>query len=210
MKARLRSPAAAHRVLADRQRGARAGAASQAVAAAGMPAVAVDRPEQPVRDGEVLPGGAGAWREAHRRRRPAGRARPASASSRSRLTLLCQNAGGYRNVTRLVSRAYLEGQKRGVPLVERAWLTQESLDGLIALSGATEGDVGRALLNGREADAGRALDVWLALLPRPLLHRAAAPRPRRRGKLHRRCRATRGRRGVPRGGHQRRALSEAG
>ncbi len=34
----------------------------------------------------------------------------------SRLTLLCQNQDGYRNLTRLVSRAYLEGQERGVPL----------------------------------------------------------------------------------------------
>jgi DNA polymerase III subunit alpha len=35
--------------------------------------------------------------------------------------------------------------------------------GLIALSCATEGDIGRALVNGREADAERALDVWSAL-----------------------------------------------
>ena len=53
-----------------------------------------------------------------------------------------------------MSRAYLEGQQRGVPLIERAWLTAESLAGLIALSCATEGDVGRALVNGREQDAG--------------------------------------------------------
>ncbi|HTV78713.1 MAG TPA: PHP domain-containing protein, partial [Steroidobacteraceae bacterium] len=38
----------------------------------------------------------------------------------SRLTLLCQNQEGYRNATRLVTRAYLEGQKSGTPLVERA------------------------------------------------------------------------------------------
>jgi DNA polymerase-3 subunit alpha len=82
----------------------------------------------------------------------------------SRLTLLCQSQSGYRNVTRLVSRAYLEGQQRGVPMIERAWLTRETLEGLIGLSGAAEGDVGRALANGREADAEAALGRWLALL----------------------------------------------
>ncbi len=83
----------------------------------------------------------------------------------SRLTLLCQNQDGYRNLARLISRAYLEGQERGVPRLERSWLSRENLAGLIALSGALEGDVGRALVNGREADAERALDEWRALFP---------------------------------------------
>ncbi len=83
----------------------------------------------------------------------------------SRLTLLCQSQTGYRNVTRLVSRAYLEGQQRGVPMLEREWLTAEALEGLIGLSCAMEGDVGRSLANGREADAEAALERWLALLP---------------------------------------------
>jgi DNA polymerase-3 subunit alpha len=90
---------------------------------------------------------------------------PGERQQPSRVTLICQNQTGYHNATRLVSRAYLEGQQRGVPLIERAWLTVESLEGLIALSCATEGDVGRALVNGREEDATRALDDWLALLP---------------------------------------------
>jgi DNA polymerase-3 subunit alpha len=83
----------------------------------------------------------------------------------SRITLLCQSQAGYRNATRLVSRAYLEGQHRGIPTIDRDWLTVENLDGLIALSCATEGDVGRALVNAREKDAERALDFWAALLP---------------------------------------------
>src|SRR5215210_5099824 len=42
----------------------------------------------------------------------------------SRLVLLCQNETGYRNLTRLVTRAHLEGQRDGTPVLERAWLTQ--------------------------------------------------------------------------------------
>src|SRR6516225_5185395 len=83
----------------------------------------------------------------------------------SRLTLLCQSQTGYRNLTRLLTRAYLEGQERGAPGIERRWLSPVALEGLIALSGATEGDVGRALVNAREHDAERALDLWLNLFP---------------------------------------------
>jgi DNA polymerase III subunit alpha len=81
----------------------------------------------------------------------------------TRLVLLCQDDTGYRNLTRLVSRCYLEGQHRGVPMLARSWLKGQT-QGLIALSGAREGDVGRALL----ADNGTApslLNDWLRLFP---------------------------------------------
>jgi DNA polymerase-3 subunit alpha len=82
----------------------------------------------------------------------------------SRLTLLCQNLAGYQNLARLVSRAYLEGQTvAAVPLIDRSWLDRRTTAGLIALSGAHEGDLGRALLREREAQAEQALDGWLAL-----------------------------------------------
>ena len=83
----------------------------------------------------------------------------------ARLTLLCQSPGGYRNLARLVSRAYLEGQEHGTPRIERGWLSAPDLEGLIGLSGATEGDIGRALIHARERDAERALDAWLRLFP---------------------------------------------
>ncbi len=81
----------------------------------------------------------------------------------SRIALLCQSQTGYRNVTRLLSRVYLEGQARGAPMLERGWLQASELQGLIALSCASDGDVGRALVHGREQDAMRALDFWLEL-----------------------------------------------
>ncbi|NNM62706.1 MAG: DNA polymerase III subunit alpha [Steroidobacteraceae bacterium] len=81
----------------------------------------------------------------------------------SRLVLLCQNLNGYRHLTELVTRSYLEGQHGGVPMLERAWLDAERLDGLIVLSGAAQGDIGLALARGREDEAQRCLDAWLEL-----------------------------------------------
>jgi DNA polymerase-3 subunit alpha len=82
----------------------------------------------------------------------------------SRLTLLCQNSDGYHNLTRLVSRAYLEGQDRsGVPHIDRQWLEPANTCGLIALSGAAEGDVGRALLRERATMAHELLGRWIEL-----------------------------------------------
>ena len=60
----------------------------------------------------------------------------------SRLTLLCQNPAGYLNLSQLITRSYAEGQDHGRALVLFEWLTEASLGGLIALSGAHEGDVG--------------------------------------------------------------------
>ncbi|MCZ6761664.1 MAG: DNA polymerase III subunit alpha [Gammaproteobacteria bacterium] len=78
----------------------------------------------------------------------------------SRLTLLCQNQHGYRNLSRLVSRGYLEGQYRGVPMLDPQWLSRESCTGLIALSGGVEGNIGRALLAGHTDLADRRLAEW--------------------------------------------------
>jgi len=81
----------------------------------------------------------------------------------SRLVLLCQDERGYGNLTRLVTRAYLEGQGRHGPVLDRTWIDAESTHGLVALSGGREGDVGRAVLAGREDEARRALESWLAV-----------------------------------------------
>ncbi|EIL94650.1 MULTISPECIES: DNA polymerase III subunit alpha [Rhodanobacter] len=52
-----------------------------------------------------------------------------------RLTLLCQNRDGYLNLSRLVSRAWQEGQHGGRALVDASWLTAGATEGLIALLG---------------------------------------------------------------------------
>ena len=80
------------------------------------------------------------------------------------LTLLVQNLQGYLHLTRLISKAYLEGQGRNGPCIRRHWLEGMS-EGLIALSGATAGDVGRALINGDVDLAGQRLAYWQQLFP---------------------------------------------
>ena len=77
-----------------------------------------------------------------------------------RLILLCQNIDGYRNLSRILSKAYLQGQQRGQPLVYREWLDNASCAGLLALSGGLHGDIGHALLLGHEEQARERLQNW--------------------------------------------------
>jgi len=133
-----------------------------AVAAAGMPAVALTDQSnlfamvkfyKEAQSAGVKPLiGVDAWiREAGERTPP------------SRIVFLCQNLIGYRNLTRLVTRSYLEGQQRGAPMLDRGWLQHETLQGLILLCGGAEGDIGRCLARGRLPEALRCLEQWQLL-----------------------------------------------
>jgi len=82
----------------------------------------------------------------------------------STLTLLVRDQTGYRNLTKLISRAYREGQIQGQPFVRRAWLADQA-EGLIALSGGAQGDIGQALLAGRLPLARELLARWTADFP---------------------------------------------
>ena len=77
------------------------------------------------------------------------------------LLLLVQNNDGYRKLSELVTRSYIEGQIRGEPMARREWLTADSCAGLLALSGGREGDVGRAIVSGNEKLTTECLDHWL-------------------------------------------------
>ncbi|MDD5037678.1 MAG: DNA polymerase III subunit alpha, partial [Methylococcaceae bacterium] len=79
-----------------------------------------------------------------------------------RMTLLVQNPTGYRTLTELVSRGYQENQRQGVPMLMADWLETRH-EGLIALSGAREGSIGRALLAGNGDEARRELERWLKI-----------------------------------------------
>jgi DNA polymerase-3 subunit alpha len=85
---------------------------------------------------------------------------PGERTPPSRVVFLCQNLAGYRHLTQLVTRSYLEGQHRGAPMLERSWISREALEGLIVLSGGFEGDIGHAIARGRDDDAARCLARW--------------------------------------------------
>lgn len=85
----------------------------------------------------------------------------------SSLVLLCQNTVGYRNLTRLVSKAYQEGQYQGKPRVHHAWIEAHA-DGLIALSGGRSGLIGKALLADDEATAYQLAQGLMTLFPNRL------------------------------------------
>ncbi len=82
-----------------------------------------------------------------------------------RFTLLCMDQQGFKNLTLLISRAYLEGKREnGLPAIEKAWLTPSGLAGLIMLSGGVEGEFGKLLLK-EESRALENLKYWQALFP---------------------------------------------
>ncbi|MEJ2142610.1 MAG: DNA polymerase III subunit alpha [Gammaproteobacteria bacterium] len=82
----------------------------------------------------------------------------------SRLVILCKNNQGYLNLTEIISKSYLEGQHRGIPVLQKSWI-EEHKEGLIILSGGKSGDVGQALLAGNDELAEQLLKRWKTLFP---------------------------------------------
>ncbi|SFJ95688.1 DNA polymerase III subunit alpha [Methylophaga sulfidovorans] len=89
---------------------------------------------------------------------------PNDAKQSTRFVLLCMNLEGFHNLSRLLSKAYMEGQHLGVPMLEADWL-QGQTDGLICLSGGREGILGKALLNHQKDEIEQQLAFWQPLFP---------------------------------------------
>ncbi|MGA8259365.1 MAG: DNA polymerase III subunit alpha [Arenicellales bacterium] len=82
-----------------------------------------------------------------------------------RLTLLTMNRAGYRNLCELITDAYLGQRDRGVPALRREALAGRTA-GLIALSGAQEGELGYALATGSNLKrVDECLSAYAALFP---------------------------------------------
>jgi DNA polymerase III subunit alpha len=78
-----------------------------------------------------------------------------------RLTLLVQDDSGYRNLSKLISLAYTQGQERGQPLIRWDWIESRA-QGLIALTGR-DGSVFRAALSDQVEPALAQLDALRAI-----------------------------------------------
>ncbi len=81
-----------------------------------------------------------------------------------RAILLAASREGYLKLCDWLSRAYRANQHRSHAEIRREWFA-EGTAGLIALSGARDGDVGHALLQGNPTAAARAAREWSAWFP---------------------------------------------
>jgi len=82
-----------------------------------------------------------------------------------RIVMLCASRAGYLRLSELLSRAWLTNQHRARAEISRAWLDEQSTEGLIVLSGAGAGDVGQALAAGNSEAAQRLARHWQTLFP---------------------------------------------
>ncbi|MDR0441226.1 MAG: PHP domain-containing protein, partial [Candidatus Accumulibacter sp.] len=82
-----------------------------------------------------------------------------------RMLLLCASRHGYAKLCELLTQAHLRPRVRGRAEITRAMLAEIGVDGLIALSGAAQGDVGEALSQGHAAQAKERAAYWAGLFP---------------------------------------------
>ena len=77
-----------------------------------------------------------------------------------RMLLLIQNTQGYYRLCDLITRAYVVNNQRNYAQMDADWLLNENNDGLIALSGAQDGEIGQLLLKGKTEQATEVLQQW--------------------------------------------------
>jgi len=77
-----------------------------------------------------------------------------------RALVLCKTKDGYGNLSKLLSKAYLENQYRQRVEIKKSWLLNEFNKDLIILSAATSGDVGQLILQDKLDQAKEALNQW--------------------------------------------------
>jgi DNA polymerase-3 subunit alpha len=82
--------------------------------------------------------------------------------TRYHLTLMAENAAGYRNLVKLCSSGFLEGLQRGKPTVDAELMSRYS-EGVIALTGCLASRFCQALITDRDGDARAAADELLQI-----------------------------------------------
>ena len=79
--------------------------------------------------------------------------------AQNRVTLLAMTNRGWRNLTEIVSRGWIEGQQQDIPCVEKDWVLAQPED-LIVLLGQ-HSDVGQMLCSSNPQKAEPLLEAWL-------------------------------------------------
>ena len=77
----------------------------------------------------------------------------------SRLVVLATDNVGYKNLTELISKAYMRGHLQNKAVIDKQWLI-EFKKGLLLLSGGREGDIGKALLKGNNDLLGKMINFY--------------------------------------------------
>ncbi|CAB3748771.1 DNA polymerase III subunit alpha [Paraburkholderia solisilvae] len=90
---------------------------------------------------------------------------PADRDKPARLLLLVKDRRGYLNLCELLTKAWLTNQYRGRAEVEAEWLEGGLAEGLLALSGAQQGDIGMAFAAGNDEAAKRHAERWARIFP---------------------------------------------
>ncbi|MBT1444780.1 DNA polymerase III subunit alpha [Shewanella sp. JM162201] len=80
------------------------------------------------------------------------------------VTVIAMDNEGYQNLTQLISQAYLRGQVQGRVAIDQEWLLTYN-KGILLLSGAKEGDLGKALLKGNAAQAASLTEFYQTHFP---------------------------------------------
>ena len=91
------------------------------------------------------------------------RPQPDRAASRPTLPLLVQNETGYRNLTKLLSAAYLERRAGRLAACEGGDALADHSEGLIALTGGPGGPLNRLIVEGQPEAAAALLDRLAAI-----------------------------------------------
>ncbi|MBG6240979.1 MAG: DNA polymerase III subunit alpha [Candidatus Symbiopectobacterium sp. Dall1.0] len=102
----------------------------------------------------------------------------------AQLTLLAMDNEGYQNLTLLISHAYQRGYGAEGPTIERDWLIEYG-KGLLLISGARQGDVGKFILRGNQALVEQSLAFYQEYFPgRYYLELIRTGRPDEENYLH--------------------------
>ena len=76
-----------------------------------------------------------------------------------RVTLLAMSNIGWRSLTEIVSRGFIEGQQLSIPCVKKDWVLEQSTDLIVMLG--IKSDVGEMLCSGHPQKAEPLLEQWI-------------------------------------------------